>query len=76
MKRAIVEFPIYVKDNYEPGDCDNCPFVVTSSYESFPGYYRESKSCKFKFSKETCPITIKDRDKDRDTYKPKDNLAD
>lgn len=66
MKRAIVKFPIYVKDDYEPGNCKNCPFVVVSSRESFPGCYEERTSCQLKFYKETCPITIKDN-------KPKDS---
>lgn len=38
MKKVKVEFEIEVPDDFEIGDCNNCPFNYTEWYEDGDGY--------------------------------------
>lgn len=55
MKKMILNVKINVPDNFECGDCKNCPLSATSTYESY-GYIDEKYICKIGYNKTTCPL--------------------
>lgn len=56
MKKVKVNLTANVKDDFEPGDCNSCPFAGHSSYEDAMRHYHEETYCKLGFSRKVCPI--------------------
>lgn len=48
---------INVPDDYETGNCENCPLCAKSYFENH--YIQENISCKIGFTSLSCPLIVK-----------------
>jgi len=55
MKKMVLNVKINVPDNFECGDCENCPLSAISTYESY-SYIDEKYICKIGYNKPICPL--------------------
>lgn len=60
MKRATANLEFYVKDNFEPGDCDNCPFKDVHETEVSHQVYERKVGCNLGSKSFRCPIKVKE----------------
>ncbi len=59
MKKARLDIIINVPDDFQCGDCKNCP-LRSEGYTYYDLYETRTEiSCKLGFNKIICPITIK-----------------
>ena len=56
MKKIKLNVILNASDDYEVGNCNNCPIASKSSYEPFPGYYTEKTNCKLGYKPINCPV--------------------
>ena len=57
MKKAILNMMLNVKDDFEPGDCKNCP-IHTESYFDTHFSCKTRISCPLSCMYATCPIEM------------------
>ena len=58
MKKASVNLEIFVSDDFQPGDCENCPFKNVRETEVTRSVYERKVECHLGRKPFTCPIYI------------------
>ena len=58
MKRAHLNISVNVKDDFVPGDCENCPFATRNEYEDRMQTYYGKAYCALGYGKVICPLEV------------------
>ena len=61
MKKMKLNIIANVPDNFEPGDCEHCPFSTKTEKEISYHCYETKIKCDFGFTKCVCPMEYIDR---------------
>lgn len=68
MKRAYLNISVNVKDDFVPGDCENCPFATRNEYEDRMHTYYGKAFCALGYGEKICPLDVYPQ-----TYAPLNN---
>lgn len=58
MKKAYLNINVNVKDDFDPGDCENCPFASIAEYEDAMRCYHRKVTCSLGYCKKVCPLDV------------------
>lgn len=58
MKKAYLNINVNVKDDFEPGDCENYPFASVAEYEDAMRCFHRKAYCALGYGKKICPLDV------------------